>query len=213
MAAGLGERHVPPHMALFRLLVLACAFVAGFAALPAHAQVTAYAAGQGAVNRVEVGIDVRASVRDRCGFAEAGAPSGTVDQPRFDETGINRQIALRLNCTGAARVAVSSLNGGLAQATTVEGYASTASYDVELRLAADNGTTASAACTAAALRQAGACAFAGAASQSTGLRLAAASTKDNGSYLKISAPPYAGAKPLLAGDYADTLTITVSIAP
>lgn len=200
-------------MSAIRFLVVALAALAGLSALPAHAQATAYAAGQGGLNRIEVGIDVRASVRDRCGFADAGAPSGSLHQPNFDETGLNKQFSIRLNCTGASRVAVSSRNGGLAHADTLEGFASNAPYNVELRLAGDDGTTSAATCSSATLRQSGACAFSGTAGRSNGLRLGAASTKDNGSYLKISAPRYAGAEPLLAGDYSDTLTITVSIAP
>lgn len=200
-------------MKAIRFLVVALAALAGLLALPAHAQATAYAAGQGALNRIEVGIDVRASVRDRCGFAASGAPSGSLDQPDFGDTGLNKQFAIRLNCTGASRVAVSSRNGGLANATQVDGYASTAPYNVELRLGGDNGTTSAAVCSSTNLHQPGSCVFSGTAGPSTGLRLGAASTKDNGSYLKVTASPYAGVQPLLAGDYSDTLTITVSIAP
>lgn len=200
-------------MTAIRFLVVVLAALVGLTSLPAHAQATAYAAGQGALNRIEVGIDVRASVRDRCGFSASGAPSGSLDQPGFDQTGLNKQFSIRLNCSGASRVAVSSKNGGLATQADVSGYASNAPYNVELRLAADNGTTSAATCSSATLGQAGACAFSGTASQSAGLRLGAASTRDNGSYLRISAPPYAGSQPLLAGDYSDTLTVTVSIAP
>lgn len=198
-------------MPLFRLFLLMIAVVAGMSALPAHAQMTAYAVGQGAVNRIEVGIDVRASVRNRCGFATA--PAGTLAQAEFDRTGISKDFAIRLNCAGASRLAVTSRNGALVQDVTVGGFASSAPYRVELRLAADNGTVATASCDAAGLAAGGACAFSGTASGSTGLQLGAASTGDNGSYLRISAPPYAGSQPLLAGDYSDTLTITVSIAP
>lgn len=199
-------------MTAIRFLVVVLTALAGLAAMPAYAQATAYAAGQGALNRIELGIDVRASVRDRCGFADSGAPSGSLDQPNFDQTGLNKQFSIRLNCTGASRVAVTSRNGGLATATAVTDYASKAAYNIELRLAGDNGTTSAATCSSTSL-QAGTCAFAGTASGSVGMRLSAASTKDNGSFLRITAPPYAGAQPLLAGDYSDTLTITVSIAP
>jgi hypothetical protein len=167
-----------------------------------------------AVNRIEVGIDVRASVRDRCGFAAAGAPAGTLEQAEFDRTGLSKDFAIRLNCSGASRVAVTSRNGALAQdAAAVAGFASSAPYEVQLRLAGDNGTVATATCEAAALKSAGTCAFSGTASGTAGLRLSAPSTGSNGSYLRVSAPPYAGSQPLLAGDYSDTLTITVSVAP
>lgn len=200
-------------MSSLKLLFLALAALLGAAATPALAQATAYAAGQGAVNRIEVGIDVRASVRARCGFADGGAPSGSVDQAEFDRIGLSKDFGIRLNCTGASRIAVASLNGGLAPTETAPGYAASAPYNVELRMVGDNGTVATATCAAAALKAAGACAFAGSASTTNGLLLNAPSTKANGSYLRISAPPYAGAQPLLAGSYSDTLVITVSVVP
>lgn len=182
-------------------------------AAPAFAQVTAYAPGEGAVNSVTVAIDVRASVRDRCGFAAGGAPAGTIDQANFDQTGFTRDFAIALNCTGASRIAVSSRNGGLATEGSAPGYASVAPYQVELRMVGDNGTAATGACAAATLGASGGCAFAGTAGSSNGLRLGAPSTKANGSYLRVKADAYAGAAPLLAGRYADTLTVTVSVTP
>lgn len=181
----------------------------------AHAQTTAYAPGQGGVNSVTVAIDVRASVADRCGFAANGAPSGTIDQANFDQTGFTRDFAITLNCTGASRIAVSSLNGGMTTSTTgsTNGYATTAPYSVEMRMVADNGTVAGATCAADKLASGGSCTFAGTAGTATGLRLAAASTKANGSYLRVSAPAYSGSAPLVAGRYSDTLTVTVSVAP
>lgn len=178
----------------------------------AHAQ-TAYAAGQGSVNRLDIGIDVRASVTGRCGFATA--PNGTITQSKFDETGFSRDIPLVLNCSGASRVAVTSAKGGLQTATTgATGYATKAPYDVTLRLVADNGTTATATCAASTLTAGGSCStFGGPASSSKGLRLAGASTKANGSYVRVSAPAYSGSAPLVAGTYSDTITVTVSAAP
>jgi hypothetical protein len=181
---------------------------------PARAQVTAYAAGQGATNSIDVGVEVRASVRSRCGFAAGGAPSGSVDQADFDQTGFSKDFAIQLNCTAASRIAVASANGGMATAAPGStGYGTKAPYQVALRMVADNGTSASASCEAAALSAGGNCAFAGVASATDGLRLGAASTKVNGSYLRVSAPSYAGTAPLVAGRYTDTLTITVSVTP
>lgn len=212
MAARCAVRHLRGVDLLKRLLLVLAALL-GVMAAPAQAQATAYAAGQGALNRIEVGIDVRASVRDRCGFAPGGAPSGSADQAEFDRLGIRKDFAIGLNCTGASRIAVSSLNGGLVPAETVPGYAAAAPYSVELRMIADNGSTATATCDAARLKAAGDCLFAGAAGTTRGLLLNAASTRANGSYLRVSAPPYTGTTPLLAGSYSDTLVITVSIAP
>jgi hypothetical protein len=182
---------------------------------PAQAQVTAYAPGQGAVNSVSVNIEVRASVRHRCGFAEGGAPQGRIDQPDFDRTGFSQDIPIVLNCSGASRVAVSSEKGRLvADAGAVEGLASSAAYDVALRLVADNGSSASGSCSARSLTSTGgACAFAGNASGTNGLLLPASSTRANGSYLRVSAPAQPPATQLAAGRYSDRLTITVSVAP
>lgn len=196
------------------LILLALAVISVIASQHAHAQVTAYAAGQGAVNSVEVGVEVRASVLGRCGFATGGTPTGTIDQADFDQSGFTRDFAIQLNCTGASRIAVSSANGGMANAATGgTGYQTKAPYNVALYMAADNGTNASAICTAATLAAGGSCTFAGTASTATGLRLAGASTKANGSYLRVSAPAYSGTDTLAAGRYTDTLSITVSVSP
>lgn len=202
----------PRRVASIKFLLAAVAAALGVAAMPACAQSTAYAAGQGGVNRIEVGIDVRASVRGRCGFATEGAPAGSVDQAEFDRLGISKEFGIRLNCTGASRVAVASLKGGLAAGETASGYAAIAPYSVELKVVGDNGSSAAGTCEAAHLKDGG-CLFAGAAGTSNGLLLNAASTKANGSYLRVTAPPYTGSQPLIAGAYSDTLVITVSIAP
>lgn len=196
------------------LILLALAAISTIASQHARAQVTAYAVGQGAVNSVDVGVEVRASVLGRCGFATGGAPSGSVDQANFDQSGFTKDFAIQLNCTGASRIAVSSANGGMA---TTEaggtGYQTKAPYNVALYVAADNGTNATATCAAAMLSAGGTCSFAGTAGTATGLRLAGASTKANGSYLRVSAPAYSGTDMLAAGRYADTLTVTVSVSP
>lgn len=201
---------------MIRLGMLVLAMVVAFCAAvaPARAQVTAYAAGQGAVNSVEVGVEVRASVRSRCGFAAGGAPVGSIDQAEFDQSGFSKDFAIQLNCTGASRIAVSSVNGGMATATAGSaGYGTKAPYQVALKVVADNGTSATASCDAATLSAGGSCPFAGTAGSATGLRLAGASTKANGSYLRVSAPSYAGSAPLVAGRYSDTLSITISVSP
>lgn len=196
------------------LILLALAAISTIASQQAHAQVTAYAVGQGAVNSVEVGVEVRASVLGRCGFATGGAPSGTIDQANFDQSGFTRDFAIQFNCTGASRIAVSSANGGMATSEAgATGYQTKAPYNVALYVAADNGTNATATCAAATLAAGGSCSFAGMASTATGLRLAGASTKANGSYLRVSAPAYAGTDTLVAGRYSDTLSITISVSP
>jgi hypothetical protein len=196
------------------LILLALAAISVIGSQQVHAQVTAYAAGQGAVNSIEVGVEVRASVLGRCGFATGGAPTGAIDQANFDQSGFTRDFAIQLNCTGASRIAVSSANGGMTNAATgAAGYRTNAPYNVALYMAADNGTNTSATCAATTLAAGGGCSFAGTAGTANGLRLAGASTKANGSYLRVSAPAYSGTDTLAAGRYSDTLTITVSVSP
>ncbi|WP_436826891.1 hypothetical protein [Sphingomonas sp. DT-207] len=200
-------------MSRLRILGLVILMMLGGISQPVRAQVTAYAAGQGAVSSIEVGVEVRASVRSRCGFASGGAPMGSIDQADFDRTGFSKDFPIQLNCSGASRIAVASANGGMATSASANGFSSKAPYQVALRVVADNGTSASASCNAAALGGGGACSFAGTATSANGLRLAGASTRNNGSYLRISAPSYDGATPLIEGRYTDTLTITVSVTP
>jgi hypothetical protein len=68
-------------------------------------------------------------------------------------------------------------------------------------------------CTAASLKAGGpACAptdFRGTAGPTTGLELSAPSTVPT-STLAVTAPVYSGADTLIAGNYSDTLTVTVS---
>jgi len=178
----------------------------------AHAQTvqTAYAGG----SPVVLTIPVTASVGGRCGFATGAAPSGTFNKDNFDRDGLAAQFDFSLNCTGPSRVAISSSNGGLlTNAAIATGYRNKADYQVTLNLAANDGSSAQASCAASALVTGGSCTFAGTASTTHGLRLANSAVNQAGSYVKISAPAQsASSATLLAGTYADTLTVTVSPA-
>ncbi|HEX8192399.1 MAG TPA: hypothetical protein VF552_05815 [Allosphingosinicella sp.] len=193
------------------LLALAAAFAVVAAAAPARAQQTAYAGG----NPIVLSVPVTASVGGRCGFADGGAPSGSYRQENFDKQGLSNSFAFTLNCTGPSRVAVVSSNGGLVNnAAAPTGYTNRAAYDVTLNLVASDGrSTANATCAAATLTSAGGCAFRGPASTAQGLRLAASSVNQAGSYVRVSAPPASGGAQLVEGTYTDTLTITLSVAP
>jgi hypothetical protein len=178
----------------------------------AHAQgvQTAYAGG----SPVVLTIPVTASVGGRCGFVDGSAPSGSLNQNDFDRTGFSAQFNFALNCTGPSRVAVSSSNGGLLTNAAVPiGYRNKADYQVSLSLLANNGTKAEATCAASALATGGSCTFAGKASTTQGLQLASAAVNQPGSYMRVSAPAQAtGSAVLVAGSYADVLTVTVSPA-
>ncbi len=175
----------------------------------AQAQTTAVAGGSPA--NITLSIPVTASVATRCSFSV----SGTYDAPEIT-TGFTHDFGMTLQCSTAVRVAVVSANGGLlaAVATPPLGYGRLAPYDVALSLVGNSGVpTVTATCAVAMLTAtAGApCTFRGPAGSSQGLRLGGASTAASGSYLRVSAPVYAGSETLIASTtYADTLTVTVS---
>lgn len=177
------------------------------------AQATAFAVGQGSPNQIALQVQVQASVGGRCGFAPSGVPSGGFDRPNFDVTGFTHDFPFLLECTGPSRVAVVSSNGGLLTGGTVpSGYAAKAPYDVALHLVGSN-SSADATCAVATLVSGGACPFRGPATTGQGLRLAASSVGQPGTYLRVSAPAYSAPEILSAGRYADTLIVTVSVAP
>lgn len=192
-------------------IILACCCVA-FAASAATAQTTAYASGQGSPNQITLSIPVTASVGGHCGFATA--PSGTHNEPNFDDHGWSHDFAFVLDCTGPARIAVVSANGALKSAAgTASGYTNSAPYDVTLNVARNSGGAVTATCAVANLTTGGSCGFRGPANGSQGLSVPTSSTNQSGSYVRVSAPAYAGSNVLVAGDYADTLIVTVSAAP
>lgn len=181
---------------------------------PASAQ-TYYADGPNAGGFASLPIQVRAMVGGRCGFATGAAPSGSFDQPNFDQTGFTHDFTFQLECTGPSRVAVVSSNGGLkASGSAPSGYSTLAPYDVMLNLVGSS-ATASATCAVAALTATTGtpCSFRGPATTTDGLRLNSNSILQTGSFVRVSAPAYSGANMLVSGNYADTLTVTVSVAP
>jgi hypothetical protein len=202
-----------------RFVFLAAVLAA--AALPVStvsAQTTVYAPGDGSPNSAQLQVNVLASVGGRCGFADLGTPSGTFDQRNFDVTGFSHDFLFSLNCTGPARVAVVSSNGGLKTGGAPQtGYIALAPYNVSLHLVSNTPTTADATCAAATLiAGTGTCsAFRGPASTTQGLRIGAPSTNQTGSYLRVAASAYnqVVGPVLIAGEYADTLTVTLSASP
>jgi hypothetical protein len=194
----------------------AAAILVAFAApAPADSQQIIYAPGQGSPNSLGLPVNVTASVGGRCGFQAAGAPNGAVDTPNFDVNGISGSVPFKLNCTAPSRVAVASLNGGLLNGgATGPGYTGLAPYNVKLTLVPNAGASVVATCPAATLKTGAVavCAptdFRGTASGTTGLRLGSPSTTPT-STIEVTAPVYAGAATLIAGNYSDTLTVTVS---
>ena len=194
---------------------------------------TAYAAGYAAPynapNTITLApIRVLASVGGRCGFAAGDAPNGSVNAPALDTVGFDTTFPFKLDCTGAFRVGVVSLNGGLLTGSAVPaGYGNKAPYDVQLNLQSDLGEKATSACQAAQLFAAnnaatctaqyltGGTNFSGAASTTRGFRVNGAATLAAATIqtIRVKANAYAGPDILTAGNYSDTLTVTVSTAP
>ncbi|GAA0302991.1 hypothetical protein GCM10009087_11000 [Sphingomonas oligophenolica] len=187
------------------------AFAIGALIWPVSVQAQTTAVAGGSPANITLTIPVTASVATRCSFSV----SGTYDVPEIT-SGFTHDFSMALQCSTAVRVAVVSANGGLlaAIATPPLGYSRLAPYDVALSLVGNSGVpTATAVCVAATLTStAGApCIFRGPAASNQGLRLGGASSGASGSYLRVSAPVYAGSETLIASTtYADTLTVTVS---
>lgn len=158
-------------------------------------------------------VDVTASVGGTCGFATNGAPNGTFTALPV-EAGWTAQVPFVAECTAPWRIAVSSANGGLKNATTVPtGYTNKAPYDVSLNVASDSGTV-TGTCPVAEIDQAAGstpCSFEGTASTTNGLYVPR-SFGLAGSYIRMVAPVYAGPEILVNGTYNDTLIVTVSPA-
>jgi len=178
--------------------------------IAAGAQVTVVSGGN--PNHLDLSMPVTASVANRCGFALGG----TYTAPEVN-AGFSHDFAFVLQCNVPSRVAVESLNGGLlAPGAPPAGYAAFAPYLVTLNLVGNAGVTAvSANCDAQALitNATSPCSFRGPATSGQGLRLGGASSNVAGSYLRVSAPVYSGSKKLIASPaYADTLTVTLSVA-
>ena len=163
-------------------------------------------------NPATLTVFVTATVGGRCSFLTA--PSGSHDEPNFDDHSWTHDFTFTLDCTGPSRVAVVSTNGGLKTGGSAPvGYTTLAPYDVALNVVRNAGAPVTASCAAATLSTGGGCSFIGPVSTTQGLYVPTSSTNQVGSYLRVSAPAYAGASQLVSGNYADTLTVTVSAAP
>jgi hypothetical protein len=170
---------------------------------------------------------VQARVSARCGFAANAAPVTALVLGALDQ-GFDRTIEFSLDCNVASRVAVDSAYGALrlmgAAPGTPVGMASEAAYDVYLLLAGDDGSVASSTCRSADLGPGGGrCSplnpegkltanLSGDDAAAGGLRLGVPSTTGRRSLIRLVAPHPIPGVLLLAGTYADTLTVTVGVA-
>lgn len=199
---------------------LAVTLLLGAIASPAHADTGPLTAYYNEPTRgpasVEFRLDVLASVGGRCGFASGSAPNGSIDAGDLEASNWSGTVVFVPQCTAQWRIAVTSANGALKLTTpsaSVSGFTNKAPYTVSLHVVQDSGTV-DASCAADQLLAAPAsstCSFRGTASPSSGLQ-ASRSFNQTGSYIMANAPAYAGTDRLVAGTYADTLTITISPA-
>jgi len=186
---------------------------AGFAAFglsPVYGQT---AINGGTPSNLSIAVQVRASVASRCVFTGGGEPNGTRNLGDLTQP-FSTDFPFSLSCNGPARVGVVSDNGGLRTATTVQGFASLAAYDVQLTLIGDAGATATAACQSSTLTSGAAgCGFRGPAGTTAGLILPGGATDAPGSFLRVKTPATpTGAVLVGSNSYADRLTVTISPA-
>ncbi len=177
----------------------------------ANAQTTAVAGGS--PDHIDLAIPVKASVTNRCSFTIGGTFTAS-----DINAGFTHDFEIVLQCNVASRMGVVSTNGGLLAAVPPppQGYVRLAPYRVTLNLVGDTGVASvNADCDVAALTADAAvpCSFRGTASPTQGLRLSGPSSGTAGSFLRVSAIPYAGVGMLVASpSYADTLVVTLSIS-
>lgn len=118
-------------------------------------------------------------------------------------------IAFDFSCNAPFRYSLTSLNGALVHVmqSSVSGFASQLGYEVDVSLPTDTGAGITDNCASSEIA-AGAvtCSF-----SDSGVDIA---LNKNGSLsLSWIAPAPGAATPLLAGDYADSLTLTIAVQP
>ena len=192
------------------LVLLACAAPAMAQSVPG----TAYFGGS--PTSITVSVPVIATVGGSCGFATGAAPNGSYNAGAIDTTAWTNDFSFTLQCTGPSRMAITSLNGGLKRTTPLAatpGYTDIAPYVVAVNVVRTGGTTTGNCAASELLTSAsGPCALRGTASPTVGLYVNTPSFNLSGSYVRVSAPAFAGPAVLVNGTYTDTLTVTVSPA-
>lgn len=159
-------------------------------------------------------IPVTATVVASCQFNGVG-PSGTYNVPNIN-AGFTNDFDFSVNCNSAFRVGVVSTNGALVTPGAISsGYTNSAPYQVSLDLVSDTANTGIVQCDASTLTASSGspCStFAGTASLTNGLHVnGPSSSTGNTSFVRVSAPAYAGSNILIASTgYTDTLTVTIS---
>lgn len=201
---------MPTQILEWLALMATCLVDCSAVAVQAQSVTAAYG---GSPASLSFAIPITASVTSRCGFA--AAPSGTFNAGAIDRASWSNDFAFTLDCNGPSRIAIVSSNAGLKAdlPQPVPGFANLAPYSVAVSIARNGGTTIASCAAAQLAADAGsACPLAGTASATQGLLIPAGSSGLPGSFMRVSAPAYAGSNVLVSGSYTDTLTVTIAPA-
>ncbi|HYJ52301.1 MAG TPA: hypothetical protein VEW04_03930 [Allosphingosinicella sp.] len=186
-------------------------------ALPStlRAQTSGSAVYGGSPREVSLSVNVTASVSASCSFMVGAMPKGDYSVGNLEGPYLI-DIPFSLTCNSPSRVGIVSNNGGMKAhgvSSAPPGYAHQAPYRVTLHLAGDSGNSAHATCESPTLTSgASGCAFRGPATGTAGLRLPGPSQGVPGSYIRINQTGEPQPETLIAADYSDRLTVTISPA-
>lgn len=162
------------------------------------------AAGQ---SNDSVSIDILASVPDRCGFASS-TPAHQTREGNLEQA-FRQDIRLKLDCNTPFSIHAVSRSGALVHTTASpdsSGFAFSKTYNVQVAVETDLGVVTSARCDSSNLRDGGTCELANGRGLSSGQGVAV----DRDAILTIDWPDQSALpRRLAAGDYQDTITITI----
>lgn len=169
--------------------------------------VTLWANATAAQSNDSVSIDILASVPDRCGFASS-TPAHQTREGNLEQA-FRQDIRLKLDCNTPFSIHAVSRSGALVHTTASpdsSGFAFSKTYNVQVAVETDLGVVTSARCDSSNLRDGGNCELANGRGLSSGQGVAV----DRDAILTIDWPDQSALpRRLAAGDYQDTITITI----
>lgn len=185
-----------PHARISAAAALAAALL--LAAAPAQARSDA------------VEVDVKAKVKERCGFAPG--PSSSVDAPRDLELSARLSLMVGLDCNTPYAFGITSQHGGLVNIDARDdnsGYAFAKRYRLAVALETDRGVVRSEICGSAELVAGGRCEFA-TTTPGEGLKSGRGISVNRNAILTIDWPSQSELpRRLAAGRYKDVLILVV----
>lgn len=155
-------------------------------------------------------VDVRATIKERCGFAPGA--SASVDAPRDLEMAARLNVAVGLDCNTPYALGVTSQNGALVNIDARDdgtGFAFDKRYRVSLALQTDKGIVRSESCNSRELVAGGRCEFATSVS-GEGLKSGRGISVGRNAIITVDWPAQSTLPHrLAAGRYKDTLILVV----